>query len=129
MFKRSYHPCLASFKLTFGGALVAQGDRGTINVTISDDQGAVVASAAVQARNVSTGAVYETVTTSTGNYPLAQLPFGQYELSVVVPGFKKFIRQNLLVEVAQTLRVDATLEVGSASEAVNVQAEASMLKT
>jgi len=110
-------------------ALFAQGDRGTITGTISDQQGAVVASAAVQARNVSTGAVYETVTTSTGNYTLAQLPFGQYELSVAVPGFKKFIRQNLLVEVAQTLRVDATLEVGSASEAVTVQAEASMLKT
>ena len=46
-----------------------------------------------------------------------------------MPGFKKFIRQNLTVEVAQTLGVDISLEVGSASEAVTVSAEASMLKT
>jgi len=107
----------------------AQGDRGTITGTVSDPAGAVVANAAVQARNTATGTVYQAATTETGNYTLAELPFGQYEVSVTVPGFKKYVRQNLTVQVAQTLRVDVTLEVGAASESVTVAAEASMLKT
>ena len=107
----------------------AQGDRGTITGTVTDPAGAVVANAMIEARNVATGTVYQAATTETGNYTFAELPFGTYEVSVTVPGFKKFIRQNLTVQVAQTLRVDVTLEVGSASEAVTVSAEASMLKT
>jgi hypothetical protein len=112
-------------------AMVAfgQGDRGTITGTISDPAGAVVPNAVIEARNTATGTVYNGATTETGNYTFAGLPFGVYEVSVAVPGFKKFIRQNLTVQVAQTLRVDITLEVGSASEAVTVSAEASMLKT
>lgn len=110
-------------------AAFAQGDRGTITGTVTDPAGAVVANAMIEARNTATGSAYQTATTETGNYTLNELPFGTYEVSITVPGFKKYVRQNLTVQVAQTLRVDATLEVGSASEAVTVSAEASMLKT
>jgi hypothetical protein len=113
----------------FAWMAFAQGDRGSITGTIVDQQGAVVAGAPVEARNVETGTAYQAATTATGNYTFAELPFGMYEVSVSVPGFKKYTHQNLTVQVAQTLRVDITLEVGSASEAVTVQAEASMLKT
>ena len=107
----------------------AQGDRGNITGTVLDPAGAVIANAMIEARNTATGNVYQAATTETGNYNLSQLPVGTYELSVTVPGFKKFIRQNLTVQVAQTLGIDITLEVGSAAEAVTVTAEASMLKT
>ena len=107
----------------------AQGDRGTITGTVMDPGGAVIANAPVEARNTANGALHPTATTATGNYTIPELPFGTYEITITVPGFKKFIRQNILVEVAQTLRIDATLEVGSASEAITVQAEVSLLKT
>jgi hypothetical protein len=107
----------------------AQSDRGTITGTVSDQAGAVVANAAVQARNVQTGATYDGATTTTGNYTLAQLPAGQYEITLSVPGFKKYVRQGITVEVAQVERVDATLEVGAATESVTVQAEAPLLRT
>src|SRR5690348_13284546 len=110
-------------------AALAQSDRGTITGTISDPAGAVVANAAVQIKNVDNGAVYQAGASATGNYTLAQLPAGQYELSVEVPGFKKFVRKNVTVEVAQTYRVDVVLEVGSNTESVTVNAEAPMLKT
>ena len=48
--------------------MLAQGDRGTITGTISDPAGAVVASAAIEARNVETGATYRVASTATGNY-------------------------------------------------------------
>jgi len=108
---------------------LAQTDRGTITGTISDSTGAVVASAAVEARNLETGIAYQGAASTTGNYTLAQLPAGVYELSVTVPGFKKFTRQGLTVQVAQTLRIDISLEVGASTESITVQADAPLLKT
>jgi hypothetical protein len=110
-------------------AAFGQTDRGNITGTISDPAGAVVANAAVEARNVATGAVYPAATSATGNYTVAQLPAGTYELSVTVPGFKKYVRENLTVEVAGNVRIDAVLEVGSAAESITVEAAAPLLKT
>src|SRR5438105_5693327 len=106
--------------LSFTVAMFAQSDRGTITGTVSDPAGAVVASAPIQARNTETGAVYEAATSTTGNYTVPQLPVGTYELTVSVQGFKKYIRTGLQIQVAQTLRVDIALEVGSAAESVTV---------
>jgi hypothetical protein len=107
----------------------AQSDRGTITGTVSDPAGAVVANAAIETRNLETGVVYPGATSSTGNYTLAQLPAGVYEVTVAVPGFKKYTRSGLTVQVAQTLRVDIALEVGASTESVTVQADAPLLKT
>jgi hypothetical protein len=118
----------ASFFL-FTWTAFAQGDRGAITGTVDDPAGAVVASAAIEAKHIETGAVYQTASTATGNYTLSQLPAGAYEISVTVPGFKKYIRQGLTVQVAETLRIDVALEVGAATESVTVQADAPLLKT
>jgi hypothetical protein len=112
---------------TFGA--FAQGDRGTITGTVSDPTGAVVPNANIQITNSDTSAVYKVATTNTGNYTLANLPVGTYVLSVDAPGFKKFDRPGIIVQVAQTLRVDALLEVGSSADTVTVNAEAPLLKT
>src|ERR1700746_2869811 len=116
--------CLLGFTVL----ALAQSDRGTITGTVADPAGAVVAGAPVEIKNVENGAVYQAGTSATGNYTLAQLPAGKYELSVTVPGFKKFVRQNIQVNVAETYRVDVVLEVGSASESVTVTEEAPLLK-
>src|SRR5579872_4044892 len=93
----------------------AQSDRGTITGTITDPGGAVVANAPVEARNDGTGAVYPVAASATGNYTIPELPSGTYELTVAVPGFKKFVRTGLIIQAAQTIRVDATLEIGNSS--------------
>ncbi len=115
--------------LMFGVLAFAQGDRGTITGTVADPAGAVVANAAIEARNTETGSVFNTQSTATGNYTLSQLPAGTYEISVTVQGFKKYVRQGLTVEVAGTLRIDVGLEVGSAAESVTVNEAAPLLKT
>src|SRR5712691_404515 len=114
---------------TFALAAFAQSDRGTITGTVSDPAGAVVAGAPIEIRNVETGVVNRAASSATGNYTLAQLPAGQYELSVTVAGFKKYVRQSLTVGVAQTFRVDVLLEVGSNTESVTVTEAAPLLKT
>jgi Carboxypeptidase regulatory-like domain len=113
----------------FSAIILAQSDRGTLTGTVSDTTGATVAAASLQARNIETGAVYPGATSATGNYTLAQLPAGQYELSVTAPGFKKFVRSGIVIDVAQTYRVDATLEVGAQTESVTVTEAAPLLKT
>jgi hypothetical protein len=106
-----------------------QSDRGTITGTISDPTKAVIPGATVVAKNGDTGVTYETVSTETGNYTLGQLPAGLYQLSVELPGFKKYIRQGITVLVAQTLRIDVGLDVGAAGDEVTVNADAPLLRT
>jgi hypothetical protein len=110
-------------------ATFAQSDRGTITGTVSDPDGAVVAGAPVEAKQLETGAVYQTASSTTGNYTLSQLPTGTYELTVTVSGFKKSVRQNLFLPVAQTLRIDVVLEVGTNTESVTVTTSSPLLKT
>src|SRR5499427_8906644 len=120
---------VATLVLAIAAPLFGQGERGTITGTIADPAGAVVAAAAVQAKHVETGTVYDTTTTTTGNYTLGQLPVGEYEISITVPGFKKYTRSGLTVQVAAIVRVDVVLEVGSNSESVTVTESAPLLKT
>jgi hypothetical protein len=108
---------------------LAQSDRGTITGEIADPAGALVAGASVEATNVETGTAYQTATSATGNYTLSQLPAGNYVMSVIVPGFKRYVRQNIVVSVAGTLRIDVVLEVGATSESVTVTEAAPLLKT
>ncbi|HEX4277999.1 MAG TPA: TonB-dependent receptor [Bryobacteraceae bacterium] len=115
--------------LMLASALFAQSDRGTITGTVTDSTGAVIANAQISAKHVETGSLFPTTSTATGNYTLTQLPVGPYEITASAPGFKKFVRSGITVEVAQTLRVDIPLEIGAASESVTVSAEASLLKT
>src|SRR5512137_807985 len=99
--------------LVFSAIAFAQSDRGTITGTITDPAGAVISGAAIKAKNTANGIEYTTVTTNTGNYTLAQLPTGPYELSVSIAGFKTFVRTSLTVLAAQILRIDAALEIGA----------------
>ena len=115
--------------LALCAGLSAQTDRGTITGTILDPAGAVVPSASIAARNVATNETYNAGTTGTGNYTLANLPAGAYELTVNAPGFKKYVRPTVTVQVAETSRIDATLEVGATTDTVTVNAEAPLLKT
>jgi hypothetical protein len=117
--------CLVASALVVWG----QSDRGTITGTVADPAGAVVANAPIEAKNTQTGAAFQAATSDTGNYTLPQLPVGTYEIAVSVAGFKKYVRQNITVGVAQTVRVDIALEVGSAAESVTVSEQASLLKT
>src|SRR6266567_5539382 len=79
--------------------LFGQADRGTITGILSDQGGSVIANATVQAKNSETGQVYSADTTGTGNYTIAQLPYGNYEVSVEVAGFKRYVNANMLGEV------------------------------
>ena len=110
-------------------AVFAQADRGTITGTVTDPSGAIVACARVSAENMETHNVVQSVTSSTGNFTLPQLPVGMWDVTVEAPGFKRFRSLKNTIQVAQTLRVDVVLELGSNTETIAVQAEAVAIRT
>src|SRR5579883_2110003 len=113
----------------FAVSVFAQTDRGTITGTVADSTSAVIPGANVTATNTQTTSKYETVSTETGNYTLTQLPVGTYNLTVELPGFKKYLRQGVTVLSSTTVRIDVPLEVGGAAEEVTVNADAPLLRT
>lgn len=106
----------------------AQSDRGTITGTVADPTGALIPAARVVLTNVETGSRSETVTTTTGNYTLAALPVGTYRLSVEHAGFSKSEMTNIEVQVAVTTRLEVVLQVGSATQSVEVTGESTLLR-
>jgi Carboxypeptidase regulatory-like domain/TonB dependent receptor len=117
-----------SFFLLVGFA-AAQTDHGTITGTITDAAKAVVPNAVIAAKNVDTGAIFQTVATGTGNFTVTSLPAGNYEVTVELPGFRKYVGQNVRVQVAQISRLDVSLEVGSTTDSITVQGSAPQLKS
>ncbi|HEY4363504.1 MAG TPA: carboxypeptidase-like regulatory domain-containing protein [Bryobacteraceae bacterium] len=117
------------FLLIVASLALGQVGNGTITGTITDPAGAVVAGAAVEAKNTATGVVYKAVSTNTGNYSIPDLPVGTFEVSAKVQGFKTYTHSNLAVAATGIVREDIALSVGNSSESVTVTAEASLLKT
>jgi hypothetical protein len=117
------------FLFVVSGIAFAQGDRGTITGTVADAGNAVVGGASIEAKNLESGATYTGATTETGNYTLAQLPAGTYQVTVSLSGFKKYVRQGIVVAATQTARLDVVLEVGAVSDAITVNEDVPLLST
>src|SRR5271157_5636178 len=99
--------------LLCAGFALAQSDRGTITGTVSDSTKAVLANAPVEAKSLDTGTVYKASTSGTGNYTIAELPAGAYEVSVIAKGFKKEVQARVEVTSYNTFRVDFVLQIGN----------------
>lgn len=120
---------LALFVLTGFAVLTAQQDRGTLTGTASDPAGAVVPGVKVTITNTATNATYETATNSAGQFTMPNLPIGPYRVQYETAGFKAFVRDGVNLGVAQVIRVDAVLQIGTTTESVEVSAEAAILQT
>jgi Carboxypeptidase regulatory-like domain len=117
--------CAALFQL----ALLAQGPAASITGEVKDPSGSVLVSASVTARNTATNVSRSTVTDASGIYTLSPLQPGPYEIDVEAPGFNRDIRQGIVLQVAQTARVDFTLQLGKTTESINVTASADLTET
>ena len=100
----------------------AQTFRGTILGTVTDPNGAVVSGAKVTVKNASTGLERSTTTDDSGNYTVAELPIGSYEVRVDRTGFVPTVVSNVAVEIASERRVDLKLNVAGTETVVTVAA-------
>ncbi|MBS1788128.1 MAG: carboxypeptidase regulatory-like domain-containing protein [Acidobacteria bacterium] len=117
---------LLSFTLILLGAstVFAQATRSSLSGAISDQNGAVVSSAKVTAKQVTTGETFSTIADEQGVFTFASLPIGPYTVTVEANGFKRLEVQNVVLEVATAAKLNVALEIGQVSEAVVVTGEA-----
>jgi hypothetical protein len=107
----------------------AQENTATISGQALDASGAVIPGARVTARNITTALERQTVTSETGDYTIPLLPVGGYEIIAEKDGFKRYVKTGIVLQVDQRARVDLQLQVGAASESVQVTAEVPLVQT
>ncbi len=107
----------------------AQLNRGTIEGTVTDPQGAAMSGVAVTVTSVDTSVATTTKTNSAGYYRAEALVPGNYRVHFVAHGFTSLDITAIEVPAAQVIRVDAKLKVGSINEKVEVKADLPMLET
>ena len=103
--------------------------KASIQGTVMDPQGTAVPGAKVTIANQDTGVSRDTVASGEGFYRIGELPPGKYSVTVEAPGFKRSVRPQIQVRVDQHITIDMALEIGQASESVQVRAETPLLDT
>ena len=93
---------------------------GTIQGIISDEQGAVVAGATVEARNVETNFSKSFTTESDGRFTLLSMPPGRYVVSVTKQGFAKLNQENIELTVGRLVSLNFALKVSGVSGEVTI---------
>src|SRR5690242_2631044 len=101
---------------------------GTIAGSVSDSSGAAVASASVTLTNLDTNEKRNMQTDASGNYTFVNILPGKYKVEAEKSGFKKVVRQPILVQIESGLKVDLTMEVGAVNEIIEVKSEAPLLQ-
>jgi len=93
-----------------------QAVNGAIGGTITDPDGRAVGRIPVQAANVATKVVYRATSSAKGEYYIAQVPAGTYQLTTQAStaAFQPFVRDNLQITPGQTVKLDIHLEEGIA---------------
>jgi hypothetical protein len=120
--------CVLVWALTSSFAL-AQSDTASISGFVRDPSGATIPNAAVVIKNEATGVERRATTNETGYYIVSSLPPAFYTVTVEAQGFKKFEKTNNKLDPNIPATVDAPMQVGSASEVVNVVADAVQLQS
>ncbi|MBS1788638.1 MAG: TonB-dependent receptor [Acidobacteria bacterium] len=102
-------------------AIYAQSFTGSINGIVTDPAGAALANASITLTASATGQTRATSTNNQGEYTFPSLSPGQYKIRITANGFT--VREiTAQLAVSQSLRADAQLSVGEATETVNVSA-------
>ena len=109
------------FGLLLAGTLFASGPTGTITGTVTDPSGAVVRKARIAVLNEATNATREAESNDDGDYTVALLQPGRYQVTAESSGFRKSIFTDVVVDVDQTVRVDFALVVGATTEEIKVK--------
>lgn len=118
-----------SLSLYLPVAALAQESRGTLLGRVTDQSEAIIAGANVEAANVDTGIRLTSRTNSSGGYIFPLLAPGNYSIKVESQGFKNLTRTGIQVRVNDQITINVALEVGQATQTVEVRSETPLLDT
>lgn len=105
------------------------GDFGSIEGSVTDPSGAMVADVDVKARNVQTSAPFATKTNEGGLFHFPVLPLGTYELTMEHAGFARLVLTEVVVAVGARINLPLTLDLASRSQSVVVSGGAPIVET
>ncbi len=132
MFYRSFCPVVlaAACVLALSFSLLGQvTTSGSILGVVKDASAAAVPGAMIACVSEQSGARIDTITSESGSYTCANLPTGTYRVEIVAPGFSKEIVTKVKVDVGQPTSLDVRLQVGSTTEAIQVEAQSTPVVT
>src|SRR5262245_6387701 len=109
--------------------LMAQEVSAGITGRVTDPSNAAIVGATVTAKDLDRQTQWPTKTNEDGIYAFPRIPVGRYEMRIESSGFKTYVNPEIVLEVNQRARIDASLQVGAISESVSVTAEAAQLQT
>src|ERR1044072_5129908 len=108
---------LLSIALVFAVSALAQtAGTATLLGNVTDSTGAAVVGARISVVNPESAATTATMTTPEGSYQVPYLAPGTYTVTVEAPGFKRYVREGLVVRTGEIPRVDVQLEIGAVTE-------------
>lgn len=102
---------------------------GSISGSVLDSSGAAVPQADVTATEVTTNVSYNTKTDNSGSFSFLALPVGEYRLVVTAKGFKRYDQVAIKLNTNDALKFDISLQIGQASETVEVSTAAVQVDT
>jgi hypothetical protein len=120
---------LVTLALLFPTTLRAQEARGAITGRLTDSSQAAVPGAAVKITNTAMGTSVTAQTSEAGLYHAPYLIPGTYQIEVQVSGFKKYVRDAVLLQVGETIEINIELVTGALNDTVVVTADAPTLDT
>ncbi|WP_035354948.1 TonB-dependent receptor [Edaphobacter aggregans] len=117
-----YYTAVMAMLCLFSGWLCAQNVTGAVSGIVTDPSGAVISGATVVVHNVGTGVDTMATTNDVGLYSARFLPIGQYQVTVSAPGFSTAKFTPFTLEINQTAKFDAKLQLGNLTTVADVSA-------
>ena len=111
------------------GTGFAQTFRGGINGSVTDQSGAVVPGAQVEATDSATGVSHKTISSSAGEFTFQDLPLGTYVITVSASGFQTAKVEQVPVTAGTIYTLPVKLGIAKAATTVEVDAAAITLDT
>jgi Carboxypeptidase regulatory-like domain len=123
------HARTSLLAVVFSRLLQAHTPTATLVGNIADSSRATVGGATIQVREVSTNETRTVQSQATGEYTVTNLAPGTYEVTIDKPGFRRLRESNLQLQVGQTARLDAQLQLGAVAETIEVKADVPLVNT
>ena len=110
-------------------SLHAQQNSGVITGTVTDPSGAAIPGATITVTNTATANTATAKSDAQGNFSIAQLAVGTYEVRVTQGNFKEYLETGVQVHTSSVTQVNPKLQMGQVTEKVTVSATAIQVQT
>src|ERR1700693_222756 len=121
--------CVVLALLAHAGLWAQTAAVSQISATVQDSSGSAILGAVVRVTQTETGFTRAAETGIDGVYRLPELPLGPYKLEATQQAFGTYVQTGIVLQVNVNPTINITLQVGTAVQSVQVEANAAMVET